>query len=138
MVQVSYLQTLQCHRKSSMEVLLLFMNNDVLCTSRSLVCVWMTEGFLCCVVADGASARMRFLKSGGWTSVGVKRPPSVSQRSPSPNEGRAHSPQQHHSYIVARYGLARLVAARHAIWRLRRSGSQPCDNHTDTDSYVPL
>lgn len=41
---------------------------------------------------------------------------------------------------VARYGLARLVAARHAIWRLRRTGSQPCantNNPTDTDSYVP-
>lgn len=39
---------------------------------------------------------------------------------------------------VARYNLARLVAARHAIWRLRRTGSQPCpDHHTDTDSYVP-
>ncbi|GJQ66502.1 hypothetical protein Trydic_g4493 [Trypoxylus dichotomus] len=42
------------------------------------------------------------------------------------------------SIKVARYGLARLVAARHAIWRLRRTGSQPCaDNPTDTDSYVP-
>lgn len=41
------------------------------------------------------------------------------------------------SIKVARYGLARLVAARHAIWRLRRTGSQPCaDNPTDTDSYV--
>lgn len=26
---------------------------------------------------------------------------------------------------VAKYGLARLVAARHALWRLRRSGSTP-------------
>lgn len=41
------------------------------------------------------------------------------------------------SATVARYNLARLVAARHAIWRLRRTGSQPCpDHHTDTDSYV--
>lgn len=40
---------------------------------------------------------------------------------------------------VARYGLARLVAARHAIWRLRRAGSQQSENvapNTDTDSYV--
>lgn len=39
-------------------------------------------------------------------------------------------------HTVARYSLARLVAARHAIWRMRRTGSQPCDNQTDTDSYV--
>ncbi|RZC32056.1 hypothetical protein BDFB_011525 [Asbolus verrucosus] len=44
---------------------------------------------------------------------------------------------QHRQITVARYGLARLVAARHAIWRLRRTGSQPCENPTDTDSYVP-
>jgi hypothetical protein len=28
-------------------------------------------------------------------------------------------------FVTARYGLARLVAARHAIWRLRRQQQQP-------------
>lgn len=32
---------------------------------------------------------------------------------------------------VARHGFARLVAARHAIWRLRRSGSQPAQDTND-------
>lgn len=32
---------------------------------------------------------------------------------------------------VARHGFARLVAARHAIWRLRRSGSQPAQGTND-------
>lgn len=35
--------------------------------------------------------------------------------------------------VVARHGFARLVAARHAIWRLRRSGSQPAQDNNDQE-----
>lgn len=35
---------------------------------------------------------------------------------------------------MARHGLARLVAARHALWRLRRAASQPEPDTQGLDS----